>query len=241
MTSKGDSAIIPVTQYAIAQPESSDVIAAMQQALAPGETLSFTSLRQLRVPAGGGQTWEFEDGQAVRTFDGVLLLRQPVRAYWHDPFSGEGAPPDCASNDGITGTGDPGGECSICPKNAWGSAADETGQERKGKACRQIARLFVITPDTFLPLLLPAPPSSYKRVLTYVLRLADRGLRYHHVVTRFGLEKAESSGFKYSAVKLEQVGLLSEGERAAMDRHRARMEPALRGIAVEAEEAQHDA
>lgn len=201
--------------------------AMMRGILGPGEQVSFSVLERLRVPAGGAKNWELPNGQAAPTFTGVVLHRHMVRAYWRAPFAGGGEPPDCSSMDGINGIGDPGGECEHCPLDRWGSARGEKDEERRGKACRQLTRLFILTPESALPTLLVLPPSSYQEGQNYALRLAARRTPYWSVVTEAALVQDSSGGIKYSKVALKAVGRLSDEAIKHVERVREQLIPIL--------------
>ena len=160
MTQSKALKIIDTNTYAVLQP-GNDALTILEDTLAPGEQLDVFSLPCIKAPAGGGGTWELPNGESAKEIQAIVLHRQVVRAYWGASFeeSGGGSPPDCSSMDAIIGEGDPGGVCRFCPNNAWGSGKDN------GKACRQITRLFLLFPDSILPVLLSLPPSSFKVVM----------------------------------------------------------------------------
>ena len=208
-------------QFAVVE-HGGDVAQVLAEALAPGEQLSLSAFPTIKIPAGGGLAWTLPDGEPTKEIQCVILHRQPVRAYWREVFSGEGNPPDCASLDNLTGHGDPGGECSTCPLNEWGSGKDNS------KACRQITRLFVLLPESQLPILLPLPPSSYKASQHYTLGLAGMGRRYYGVVSAISLVKDRSQGgITYSKAAFRSVAPLDATAAAGIAAFRERMLPYL--------------
>ena len=214
----------------------SDAAQVLSETLAEGESVSYEDLARIKTPAGGGKAWEMPSGDVSKTYEGVLLLRQPVRAYWPTSIdaTGGGDPPDCSSLDSITGVGRPGGDCATCPMNAWGSA----GEGRRGKACRQITRMFFLLPDSLLPVLYPAPPSAYALAKSYVLRLAAQGVPYHQVVTQVGLESAQNQdGVGYSRPIFTSLGPVGAGEAERLAEYRAGILPVLAGLTLDPEEA----
>lgn len=224
-------ALTTSTSFAIIEaPE--DMGSLLGEALAPGETLSLSAFPTIKIPAGGGTVWTLPDGEAAKTITCIILARQPVRAYWRSVFSGEGNPPDCSSSDNVIGHGDPGGECASCPLNEWGSGKDDA------KACRQITRLFVLLPESQLPVLIPLPPSSYKAAQSYVLGLAGRGKRFYGVVTEIGLAQEKSKGgITYSRATFQVKETLSEAAASAIAGYREMLLPALVSAPIsEAEE-----
>jgi len=187
------------TEFAVLKAGSAGEVQALIRENIGAGGLAPTDLERIVIPAGGGTAWNIktlEGDVNVDHFDAVILYWKDVRLYWASEFTGAGSPPDCLSNDGLTGRGNPGGVCARCPNAQFGSAANGVGQ-----ACKQCRQLFVLLPDDRLPRLLSVPPTSLKPVRQYFLRLASAGRPYHSVVTRFGLEVAQSSGgFRYSRI-----------------------------------------
>jgi hypothetical protein len=183
-----------------------------------GETLSPFDLDRVTIPAGGGSQWcipTLEGEQVAAEITGVIVAVQNCRAYWQESFdsSGGGTPPDCVSEDVVTGIGNPGGVCQKCPMAAFGS--DNRG---KGQACKQIKRLFLLRPDSMLPLVVTLPPTSIRPAQRYLLRLAGRGLKYQGVVTRITLEKEKNSGgIAYSKAVFGMVAALDAGQAKVME------------------------
>jgi hypothetical protein len=234
-----------VAEYQIMRPDGQDALRVLHDALAPGESFGFGNLERVGIPPGGGKNWELPSGEAVRTLQGVIIHRQPVRAFWADAFQGEGTPPDCTSSDNIRGFADEatiaehgvGGECNTCPKGgvqAWGTARGPDGESRPGKACRQITRLFLLQPESVLPLLISIPPSSYKSCQDFVLRNAGRGYPPHAYVTRIELEQTKSKdGISYSRTVFKEGGLLAKNELDTVLSYRGNMLPLFEAVARE--------
>jgi hypothetical protein len=182
--------------------------------------LSPFDLDRIKVPAGGGISWEVETLEgttSVKDLDGVIIYWKDNRAYWRNKFSGENSPPDCYSDDGRFGFGNPGGECSECPNSQFGSAIDEKGEHQKGQACKAMRMIFVIGKDSVLPSVITVPPTSLKSIKQYFLRLASKGVPYYGVVSRFNLEKAKSgAGVTYSRIIPSVASTLNREQIAAM-------------------------
>jgi hypothetical protein len=172
------------------------------------EGISVADLDRIKVPTGGGVNWEIPSlsgAQSARFIDGILIHISRRRAYWSNP-NPTGDPPDCASVDMEIGVGNPGGDCSICPLNQWGSAKDQSGAARAGKACRECLLTFVLRPGATLPVIISVPPSSLDGMRKYRLRLSDSGKKFFQVVTRFSLNKTSSkTGVAYSEIVPEIV------------------------------------
>ena len=148
---------------------------------------------RVSIPVGGGTVFEMPgenpgETDAVKEFTGVILYHHPLQVYYSESFNGSNNPPDCLSNDGVTGVGNPGGTCVRCPLNQFGTGANG------GKACKSKRRLFVLRPGEVLPLVLTLPIGSLKEFSAYVKRLLSRGLKTCMVATRFSLKKATNAG-----------------------------------------------
>ena len=211
----------------------SEMLEAISGSLAPGERFDPSLLDRVKNPTGGGKNWELADGTATKTIEGVIILRQPVRAYWKERYSGAGAPPNCSSMDLQWGMGDNGSgagrhACETCPMAQFGTAVDDKGEEAAGQACRQLTRIFVLQPDSALPIMLALPPTSYRDGQRYNLRLATRGKPLHSVVTSIGLDqKASQGGISYSFATFSAVRDLEPGEIEQVDAYRRQMVPVL--------------
>jgi hypothetical protein len=151
--------------------------------------------RAIQIPAGGGTSWEvttLRGDDVVKELDCVIVWAQDVRAYYRDGIdeSGGGSPPDCASPDGRTGFGDPGGECAVCPFAAWGSAEGESRAQR----CQQRKHtLILLNGGGVMPYFVSLPPTSLKAFRQYMFSLAGEGFKYWRVSTRLTLEKTKNA------------------------------------------------
>lgn len=234
MTTSKDDKALTVSEpgkYALVAQAALDASEAMAEALAPGETLSINDLPTVKVPTAGALNWQLPSGDAAKTIDGVILLRQPVRAYWKGSFdeSGGGAPPDCSSADLQTGIGDNGEggsvhACATCPWAQFGSATNAKGEPAGGQACRQITRLFIATEGEMLPLLVLLSPTNFNQAKGYAVRQPLTS-----VETSIGLENATSgNGIKYSRATFRAVRKLEPEERAVMESYRTAIAPFLK-------------
>jgi hypothetical protein len=136
----------------------------------------------------------------------VIIHAADARRYWAEGLDGGasgGKPPDCASDDAVTGYGDPGGVCRRCPLGEFGS--DTKGG--RGQACKQARLLFVLLPGELLPAVVSLPPTSLKSARSYFLQRASKGIPFYGIVTRFRLETEKNKdGIAYSRVAMEQAG-----------------------------------
>jgi hypothetical protein len=170
-------------------------------------------LDRIKIPAGGALSWEIPTLTGVETaqeVSGIIVYWKDGRALWTEAFSGASTPPQCASEDAITGFGNPGGACSSCPFSQWES--DLKGG--KGQACKLVRRAFVVRPGDLLPVMFPLPPTSVGALHKYGLRLASQGLLQYGVVTKFSLESATSNnGIRYSRATLKMERVLEDSEK----------------------------
>ena len=199
-----------------------------------GGDLSAADFERIRVPSGGGQFWEIDtlDGPVpTKAIEGVLIYARDARAYWeHGMDEGVGgSPPDCSSDDGETGIGSPGGTCSVCPMNKFGSKIAADGKPSNGKACKQTRDLFILRKGEVLPSLIQAPPGSLKNVRTFFVRLAVRNRPYTSVVLSLALEQAtqKGGGNKYSRIVPTVLAQLEGEEFARVKAYAAAMRPIL--------------
>lgn len=187
----------------------------------PALTVAPWDMDRAKVPSGGGSTWEIPDLdegiKAVKSLEGIILHWLSIRSYWKsgldDPDGLGAGPPDCNSNNGAIGTGDPGGVCASCPMNAWGSA-----RKGAGKACGEKRILFLLQSNAYLPLLVQVPTMSVRPLNQYMMRLASTGTMYHNVVTGLTLERSQQrgGGLTYSKMVFRKVRSLSDVEVAAV-------------------------
>lgn len=190
-------------------------------------------LPRLKVPPGGGLAWELptDDGDELqRTVDGVIAFWRDARIYWPNPIEeSDGRPPQCRSEDGVTGIGNPGGECLVCPFAQMDSRRDG----RPGSACSQRRMVFILTPGRVLPYLLSLPITSVKPMRKYNLDLASKRQTYWSVVTSWRLERTENrDGIDYSVAIPKRVRELDAQEKAAIAAYRDVMRPVLDRVSV---------
>ena len=229
MAEKKEVAVIPYSNFAVVKSDPSVMKEIMAENIGEGGITPF-DLDRIKVPSGGGLTWEIPniDGEILETkmVDGIIVYWKEPRAYWATQFedSGGGTPPDCSAFDGVTGMGEPGGECAKCPLAAFGTA-----EKGGGQAFKQTRMMFLLRPDSLLPTVLAAPPTSLKPIRAYFLRLAGQAVPFYTVISRFTLEKAKSGtgieysrivpsvGARLSAEEVAQVKKYAEGFRATFE------------------------
>lgn len=148
---------------------------------------------------------------SVPTIEGVVVHSHLCNARF-DPAS-RGEPPICSSMDAKVGIDVDGSatECEACPFNQFGTA----GPGKKGKACKNMIRLYILTDSAPIPILLSLPPTSIKAWQNYRYGLALDQLTPKAVLTELSLVTAASktSGDKFAKVKPKFKGVLSEDAR----------------------------
>ena len=165
-----------------------DLTVALSDELA-GLTGSFD---RIKIPAAGSTVFEIPgddpgNPESVKEFSAVILYHHPLYAFYRNKYTGGSNPPDCGSFDGITGEGDPGGSCAVCPYNQFGSG------EGSGKACKNRRRIYLLREGEIFPLILSLPTGSLKDFTRYLMRLLSKGRKSNSVVTRFTLKKATNA------------------------------------------------
>jgi hypothetical protein len=205
------------------------------------EGFSVSNLDRLTVPAGGGQAWDIPDEDPSRFVEGVIIHRQPNRAFWFKTRGEDGdddGPPDCYSTDNKVGIGafgpgsenNPTGACASCPMNVFGSSQTGSGN---GKACKEQMQLFLLQPGSVLPIQVSLPPTSLQPWKKYMTRLASKGKSYYAVVTRLGLIVTKGGGQTYSVVDPAKASDLAPAEASAARAYGATIKGFLEAAAAE--------
>lgn len=210
------NALAKIEDYRALAADAKDILAAVRENIG-NERVTDRDLDRITLPLGGSQNWAVPtlDGEeSVKSLDGIIVHWTSPRAYWTDSMDGVGGstPPDCFSPDGEFGTGDPGGDCFTCPLNQWGSA-----DHGSGKACKEKRMLFLLRPNSMLPVVVQVPSTSIQPLKRYFLRLADNAMPYWTVVTQLKLEKAQSGGgIAYSRIVPTTGGPVPEEQRGQL-------------------------
>lgn len=149
-----------------------------------------------QIPSEDPENPEFE-----KEFSAVILYHHPIRAYFKEKFTGASNPPDCGSLDGVTGYGNPSGDCKNCVYNEFGTG------ENGSKACKERQRLYLLREGELFPVILSLPTGSLKELSRYLMRLLSKGIKSNEVVTKFSLIKATNKGgiaYAKAAFKMER-------------------------------------
>lgn len=189
--------------YVVLQSSKAEIENLIRENLA-GENLSPGDLDRVKVPGAGGTSWEVPGEDPTRTLTGVILRRDTRRAYWSTSFEERGADdegrPDCYSDDGMQGHGDPGVECAVCPYNEF-----ESAENGIGKACKETRQLFLLPADSLIPIVVTVPPGSLANAKAYFLRLLRKRIGVQDVETVLTLSKNKSKqGIEFAKVEFAQ-------------------------------------
>lgn len=213
-TKEGSVMILADQDFALAKFDTDKIIAAVSENF-DGEDLGPNDLDRVRIPSGGALQWLVpdleEDEIALKTLRGIIVAKRASRAYWESSLdeSGGGTPPDCSSQDGKIGQGNPGGDCSDCPFNQFGSA---NAGEGRGKACKEMRLVFLMRPgNNLLPLIVVLSPTSITPLKKYMQRLSNAGMTYKQLVTDIGLESDQNKdGIKFAKATF---GVAKDGDK----------------------------
>lgn len=160
---------------------------------------------------------------SVPSIKGIVIYSHRCNARF-DPAS-RGEPPICSAMDGKVGIDGDGvaQDCETCKYNEYGTA----GEGKRGKACKNMIRLYILTDSVPVPILLSLPPTSMKNWQNYRYGLSMDALTPRQVLTELSLVIATSktSGDKFAKVKPRMVGLLSEEARRVADMFAAGFAP----------------
>lgn len=190
-------------------------------------------LPRIKMPAGGGIAWMIPnlDGepQVTKSISGIIIHWRDVRSYWPDEYTGDSVPPACSSKDCVTGEGEPGGQCAVCPMAQFGSG------KNGGQACKMSRMLFFMTKDSALPIVLVAPPTSIKPIRQYFIGLSGRMIPYYGCVTNLSIvQEKNKGGVQFSMLRLAKEAVLSKEDMAVVKAYTANIAGALSKVEVEA-------
>ena len=166
----------------------------------------------VKSPSGGATVFEvpgLAGNEATMELSGIVLDYTTPRAYWDTPDPVEGTPPVCMSQNSIISHD--GKSCALCPYNDFGSKDGDSN----AKACKESVLLFLLRPNSIIPLLVRIPVTSKPRFLKYSTRLLSTLTPLSSVVTKITLEKATSKqGKPYALFNFQTVSTLSPEEAA---------------------------
>lgn len=150
-------------------------------------------------------TLQFYDpfGEMFKTLEGIVIYKQKIRGYWDDPTE---KVPACSSMDCVSGIETETGKvksCATCPNNRWGTSIDQKGNPTKGKACKEMRRLYILRDGDRVPCLLRVPPTSIKNCDIYFSNRINKGIPDIARKTVLRLTEASNGGFNYAVIQFE--------------------------------------
>lgn len=176
------------------------------------QPLSFDLFDIVKSPSGGSTVFSvpgLAGDEAEKELTGIILDYTTPRAYWDTPDPVEGTPPVCLSQNSIISHD--GKSCAHCPYNDFGSKDGESA----AKACKESVLIFLLRPNSIIPVLVRVPVTSKARFLKYSTRLLSTLTPISSVVTRITLEKATSkAGKPYALFNFEATSVLSAADAA---------------------------
>lgn len=198
-----------------------------------GAKVSTFDLDRLRVPDGKSDFWTvptLDGSESEKELNGIVVMFGDMRGWWSESDP-SGKPPECGSDDGVTGIGkrwdgdeEARHDCASCKYAQFGS--DPKGG--RGQWCKQTRAVFMLRSDTFLPLVLFLPPTSLKPVQKFFLRLGSYGQAFNGVETSFSLVKDKNDdGQAYNKVEPRVARKLSPDEKAVISAYTRMIAPSL--------------
>ena len=176
------------------------------------QPLSFDLFDIVKSPSGGSTVFSvpgLAGDEAEKELTGIILDYTTPRAYWDTPDPVEGTPPVCLSQNSIISHD--GKSCAHCPYNDFGSKDGESN----AKACKESVLIFLLRPNSIIPVLVRVPVTSKARFLKYSTRLLSTLTPISSVVTKITLEKATSkAGKPYALFNFEAVNVLNAADAA---------------------------
>ena len=168
-------------------------------------------------------------GQSFDELKAVVLFKQKTRGLWTE---GDKIPL-CSSFDGVTGTDRDGNQhrCAQCSSNTFGS-----GKEGRGKECKEMRRMFLLTPDNALPIQISFPPTSISVIDNFFsARLTNRISDIAKKV-KFTLAPTSKNGFNFALAVLKNGEDVPAKDILEINKLRQRFVDSWRHIAIDEED-----
>ncbi len=142
-----------------------------------------------------------ETGETVKELVGVIVYKDKIRGYWDR--TAEDNIPECSSIGGVTGITRDGKNrpCASCPFNQWGSAVDEKGEQTKGKACKEMRRIYLALKGAAVPIIITLPPTSIGNFDKYISARATRNITDLARETKVTLSPEKGGKFTYAVAQ----------------------------------------
>lgn len=248
MANKKNTELAPVENFSIVslyENMDPELMAELQDEMADLDAESGIDCRTIKLPAGGGLAYEVQgddddDVEYLKEITGVIIFTHRANGFWPGSYgSGDDGNkiPLCSSMDGKTGMRTDTGEivtCESCPYNQFGSAADDKGNQSRGKACKNMRRLYIMRDGNPNIYLLTVPPTSIKEVNKQLMKImGSKGIPYTDLIIGLKLEKAtNANGIAYSKVVIEKKGLLPAEAAAKAKELRRQIKEKYQSLAI---------
>lgn len=220
-TAKKNTELAPVENFALTTAYDGldpELAAELKDQMDDLDDESGINCRTIKIPSGGNLAFTVqgdEDGDEdyLKDIEGVIVFTHRMNGYWPNAFGSSTNPEDkipvCSSMDGKSGLNIRTGEvceCDKCPCNQYGS--DPNGG--KGKACKNMRRIYLMRSNDPNLYLLTVPPTSIKEVNKALTRImASKGIPYTNLIVGFKLAKAtNANGINYATVVVDKRGIL---------------------------------
>lgn len=204
--------------------------------------------KTIKVPSGGTPVFVISDGgedeDTAKEIEGVIIYTHRLNGYW--PFAMGSGPdgdkaPTCSSMDGKTGVNRETGEikdCEKCPLNQFGTSRDGG----KGKACKNMRRMYIIRNGDPNLYMLSVPPTSMRDVNKQLVKImGGKGIPYTGLLIGLKLQKAtNANGISYSKVVLENRGVLPSAAATTIRAMRAEVKRQYQEAAITPDDYQVD-
>lgn len=168
---------------------------------------SINDLPKIKVPSGGGTQWKFDTAMGTKyaeSIEGIIVKFTETRDYWETE---EQERPTCASDDALTGVGDPGGDCLVCP----------LAQFEPVPKCSEKRQLFVVGQKSFIPSIITVPPASLTNFRKLQTLAFAEGISFDNAVIKFSLMEVKGKGKQaYSQIVFEVVQVLDPDSDQAL-------------------------
>lgn len=246
MAEKKNNALAVVEGFQIAnryQDMDPELLEELQDELGDLDPDSGIACRMIKIPSGGGIAYEVQgeddnDTDSVKEIKGVIIFTHRINTYWPGSYGDDDGnkAPVCSSMDGKNGLNTETGEvrvCDSCPLNQYGSATDQKGNAARGKACKNMRRVYLMMNGDPNFYLLTVPPTSIKEVNRQITKIVQSGTPYGSLVCSFKLEKDKNAaGIAYSKVVISRAGVLPKEAAAAAIVMRRQIKEQYQSIAI---------
>lgn len=221
-----------------------ELLAEIQDELGDLDPDNGISCLKIKIPSGGGLAYEVqgeedEDTEYMKQIDAVVIFTHRANGFWPGAYGSgddQNKAPACASMDGKTAIWTDTGEarsCENCPMNQYGSGTDQAGQASRGKACKNMRRIYLMMSGDPNLYLLTVPPTSVRDVNKQLTKILAGGTPYVGMILRFTLEKAQNSGgIVYSKVVIKKAGPLPAAVAAQATELRRQIKEQYQSVAL---------